>query len=374
MTSLNGFGIRVVCCVLLISLPVQGAGWETCDGKPVKRADYPLHYRINSCSISDLGSPEGTSVVNAYLEVRNYVFTSGIALNPGDPCVMDHDNGENDVGLVDPGEIDGADGLTITKYDGCSFLDTEEHITEADVMVSVQLLFDDPDQSFVVTTSKGTEIGRAAMLHEFGHSVGLDHSSEFAIMRPGTAKRVPFIGHNASGTSVHFTGDDVLGIRTVYGLPIDYPNLFATAMWLDKSNGTNLVRTTDVDPSSDKSLPNIVNICPGQNVSFFASVGSQSIFSRSAQGRIYADVFGDCSTGEGAGTELARFSVTVNPFSIFTFPVTVTVPTTLQRNTWLRLYTTVDPDEVLGWDRRRWDNCARTPITLNVGTVASCGK
>ena len=77
--------------------------------------------------------------------------------------------------------------------------------------------FDD-DEWFTLGSAKGTNFYWVA-LHEFGHSIGMEHSEKLgAIMYPW------YQGYK--GDDVDLTDDDVKGIQELYGEIIHYRVLF----------------------------------------------------------------------------------------------------------------------------------------------------
>jgi hypothetical protein len=54
---------------------------------------------------------------------------------------------------------------------------------------------------------------------------------------------------------VHYTANDVNGLRNLYRILGDYPNLYVSAQWWDTANGQDLVRNTDVNTTTDAQLP-----------------------------------------------------------------------------------------------------------------------
>jgi hypothetical protein len=284
------------------------------------------------------------------------------------------------VAYVPPGSIDGNLGLTIVETDGCTFSWDEEHIVESDIMALSTLDFNEPDQSLVGTIRSAGGLGRGVVLHESGHAVGLDHTSAFAMMRNGLGARIPYVGGvyggGSSGNSghVHYTPDDVLGLRNLHGIPQNYPNMYVSAQWRDRANGGDIIRNTDTNQATDQTLPSPLQVCPAQTVSMMVTAGNQSQFSRSSVLRVYADAPGNCSALDGVGTELGRFNVRVNGYSTFSFPVTLTIPDGIARGTALRVYSAINVESFPADEKRAYDDCARSAATIVVPGPLVCGR
>jgi hypothetical protein len=295
---------------------------------------------------------------------------------------MDHDNDDWDVGVTSAATIDGNLGLTLKRYSSCFWSWDESEIESADVMVQSVLDFGEPDESNVGTSSTARGMGRGVMLHEMGHAVGLEHSSAFAMMRDGMGRRIPWTGsiyENAS--KVALAPDDVLGLRNLNGIPQDYPNLFVSAQFRDTRNGADVIRNAGTDPATGNALAAVEDRCPGDQLSFYVTVGNHSQFSRQADYRVYADVLGPggkaaaCTPLDGVGTELYRGWVRPIGYSAYTFALTVTVPGSAPRGVPLAVYAALDPLNALyPTEKKGYDNCARYGFQLRVKSVATCGR
>ena len=98
------------------------------------------------------------------------------------------------------------------------------------------------------------------MLNETGHGLGLDHSSDFAVMRDGAKAGVPFVGMlpSSGGLNAEFSGDDVLGISHLYGYDPSYRNVFVSSQLL--RNG--LLLDNNIDPTNgDAQYPDPLMVC-----------------------------------------------------------------------------------------------------------------
>lgn len=129
--------------------------------------------------------------------------------------------------------ISGALGLTRRRYSACGF-GYHSHIVEADVLIADDLSFAPQDESFYQDTHADAWAGRAALVHEFGHAVGLEHADNFNMMR--VSSPAPLAG----GNTAEPYPDDANGIRFLY--PGASTNLFSSAEVL---SGGAIVETGD---------------------------------------------------------------------------------------------------------------------------------
>jgi hypothetical protein len=183
-------------------------------------------------------------------------------------------------------------------------------------------------------------------------------------------------GGGSSGNAGHvlYTPDDVFGLRNLDRLPLNYPNMYVSAQWWDLANNGNIVRNTDTNQATDQTLASPVLLCPGGTVSMMITAANQAAFSRNTVLRVYADVPGSCTSLDGVGTELARFNVTVNGYSTFSFPVTLTIPDGIPRGTPLRIYSAINVQGVPSDEMRAYDDCARSAATIVVRAPFVCIK
>jgi hypothetical protein len=371
---------RVWAAVLALGLGLAGAAeaaWKTCNGVPVRPQSLPLGFVVNGCSIGDNSTPRGRSVIGALVELGEYAPLGKIANWPMGPCRITHGDGQSDVAVTPPSGTDGNPGLTITETDGCTFAWEEEHIEESDVMARSDLDFAEPDQSFVATATTDVGLGRIVLLHESGHGIGLEHTGNYAVMRNGLGARVPYIGGLyggfGAGNSGHvkFTADDVHSLRSLHGIPQDYPNLFVSGQWLDRNIGRNLIINTDSN-AAGVPLTSPQRICPGQTLTVMATVGNVSQFSRSTDLRVYADSVDNCTRLDGVGTELSYWTLSVKPYTTRSFAVGQTIPVSIPRDVPLRIYSAVNVRQSPAGERRAYDDCVRSAATILVPRPAIC--
>ncbi len=130
---------------------------------------------------------------------------------------------------VDRQYLAGNSGLTWTPHN-CQ--GGNHFITEADVGIATDTTMAPQDESY--WNFNGMEGGRALLIHEFGHAVGLGHTgNSFNMMRTGGAE--PLSGNN---TAQPFP-DDGAGVGFLYGS--SSTNLFASAELLNTNGDVEAV-------------------------------------------------------------------------------------------------------------------------------------
>ncbi len=221
--------------VTLTTLPLSGqalaAAWSTCNGRNVVWGSGHFATVRNSCSIGDSGDRNSSywNAIGQWQSVQGVI--NGTYVWPPDRCWITHGDGWNDVAVVNRGDIDGNNGLTLTFYDSCFWWWDTQHIVEADAMIASDMTFYNPDESQWTDRISG----RDTFTHELGHAHGLLHSEYFGQMR--TYQPRPYVG--GWGDHISVLPDDAWGIRALYGGP-GYRNLFASAQEI---SGPNVVTT-----------------------------------------------------------------------------------------------------------------------------------
>ena len=358
MTRKNSVAHATVLGLMLGVLPGFGANWSACNDKPVRVKYPPMNISWDLCSMPE-ESAQFRAFSSALRETRNYVgalgFGAGFKRIINGRCVIEHDNNRSDVAMVNRADIDGKLGLTITELDGCTWSWSEEFIVTADVMTAADLGYTRINEAAVFRSyPNGSNIGALVVLHELGHALGLDHSSEFAVLRDGPT-RVPLVGMSpgSGGLGNELMPDDVYGISRIYGFTPSYRNVFVSSQMMylgaleDNNRNSTLVGTQHPDP---------LQVCAGNKISFYATVGNNSTTRESFRATAYIDkdpnvyVFPagpvwNISMGQG----------------IYTFPIYFMVPTDLPVGVPYYAYVAISSEL---WDRKGYDNAARSRLRI----------
>lgn len=278
----------------------------------------------NSCSINT------TDQISAYLNGAHQWndYSPGVIdsflVRPTSDCSIDHaTNGQNEVGRVARGDIDGVDGRTFVDAGICGI--GANDIDEADMLIANDLNLA-PGDGRNFATNLGA-YGRTVFPHEFGHFFGFDHENF-----PQTQMRTAGMGPTTGGVEVGqevavIWPSDSLGMSTLYGIA-NKANLMAGATGIVGGSIATL------DPNT------IVGVCTG---------ATQTT-------RMYIGNAGKAATGTYSGRiqligpgnpVVLNFTHSLNGFTEGTFDLTFTVPGGLQAFTPYQIKLILDTGSVV---------------------------
>jgi hypothetical protein len=294
----------------------EAARWRTCNGSAVKWRD-TLNIHRNRCSIADAGLVNSAywNGMRQWDRLSNVV--DGTFVNSASDCFITHGDGQNEVGLVNRANIDGANGLTVLQL-GICFIGSNS-IDEADVMVANDMSFTPRNGNFLGTT------GRSTFVHEFGHLFGFLHDDVHAVLRTSPP-------HLLTGGAEPSTvwPSDTIGMKSLYGFSTSRPNLLPSALGVPSGFAQTL------DPAST------VTVCRGGTSSTRVYLGnSGNVGSGTYNLRIRLNTTGPM-TGYSLSTSVAAsFTHSLGAFSQGTFDLGFTVPWSLPDGIYF-IYTDMD--------------------------------
>jgi len=297
----------------------HAASWRTCNGSPVKWRG-TLNVHRNRCSIPDTG------IVNsAYWNgVRQWndfsAVVSGFFVNSASDCFISYGDGQNEVGLANRSNIDGANGVTVLQL-GLCFIGSND-IDEADIVLANDLNFSVRNGDFVGTS------GRSTFVHEFGHFFGFLHegSSAHSVMRTSP----PHLIAGGSESATAWPADSI-GMNSIYGMSLFRPNLLPAA------SGVVGGSVVSLDPIGTFSA------CRGTVRTTRFYLGNSGNASSGTYGlRVRISTLGPPSGYTSGGTVVASFTHTLGAFSQGTFNLSFGIPSSLPNGTYF-IYLDMDP-------------------------------
>jgi hypothetical protein len=333
----------------------------TCDGAKLKWPGNSANAKMtrNMCSVADGSNQAGAyfSAIDRWNQVGGMFdkLAASFAWD-SDHCYITLDDSQNDFALVDAGQIDGALGSTFVWRD-CP------EIESIDIMMANldTQSFENPDEAFAVGSGLSST-GRFAVLHEFGHGLGLsvtpkgtsinNHVTGFALMRaspPG-----PLAG-GLSQPHVRVMPDDAAGGRSLYPSGNNEFNLMASAQSLSGGNIVNNAPWTTV------------NKCRGDSVTFTWTMANGGTTNATVDQRFF--IAKSPTAHNTSGVTLATwFGATVTAQGVVFPSVTLKIPCgTSTGKYWL--YHEVDSNDAFGeWNES--DNVVHNPLTIQVN---NCG-
>lgn len=302
-TTMKTFVRFVFVCIALCAVTgaAEAASWRTCNGSAVKwRGTLNIHR--NRCSIADTGLVNSAywNGMRQWNRLSNVV--DGTFVNSASDCFISFGDGQNEVGLVNRANIDGANGLTVLQL-GLCFIGSND-IDEADVMIANDLSFTPRNGNFLGTT------GRSTFVHEFGHFFGFLHENVHSVLRTSP----PHILTGGAEPSTVWPSDTI-GMNALYGFSMFRANLLPSA--LGDVGGS--VQT--LDPAS------IVTVCRGGSSSTRVYLGnSGNAGSGTYNLRIRLNTTAPM-TGYSLGTNVvASFTHSLGAFTQGTFDLGFGVP------------------------------------------------
>jgi hypothetical protein len=308
----------------------EAARWRTCNGSPVKWRD-TLNIHRNRCSISDTGIVNSAywNGMRQWDRLSNVV--DGTFVNAASDCVIHHGDGQNEVGLVNRVNIDGANGMAVLQL-GLCFIGSNS-IDEVDVMVANDLNFTARNGNFLGTT------GRSTFVHEFGHLFGFLHHDIHAVMRTSP----PHLITGGSEPSTVWPGDTI-GMNSLYGFAVSRPNLLPSALGVP----SGFAQTLD---------PNVIStVCRGGSSTTRVYLGnSGNVGSGTYNLRIRLNTTAPMGGYSLNTNVVASFTHSIGAFSQGTFDLGFSVPWWLPDGVYF-IYTDMDHTstiaEILEGDNR----------------------
>jgi hypothetical protein len=310
--------------------------FESCGGGNIKKWQSTIYLRQNYHSIES-GSPREGAYIAAKARWNNVGamvnMLGTLTYPPSFGSTLYNDDLYSDVYFTS--SIAGpAVGRELSMSDGCEIVVT-------DVEIEAGFSSGNPSE-----TALGT-YNRATLVHEFGHSLGLDHDEGFNMMRELGA--LPLIG--GTGEHVDVLPDDALGGRILYPQAGFETNLFSSAHL--RTSGNVITRNTGAGP---------VYSCMGGGgqLTVNATVGNNGSTHVTQDERWYVST----NSSQYGGTPIGTwFGSTFNAHSAITRLVTLTMPA-LPVGTYY-LFHKVDTFGTIN-ESVESDNVAREYLTIQV--------
>jgi hypothetical protein len=293
----------VFVCLALFAMTgaAEAARWRTCNGSAVKWRG-TLNVHRNRCSIADTGIVNSAywNGMRQWDRLSNVV--DGTFVNPAGDCFISFGDGQNEVGLTNRANINGANGMTVLQL-GLCFIGSND-IDEADILIANDLSFTPRNGNFLGTT------GRSTFVHEFGHFFGFLHEDAHDVMRTTP----PHILTGGAEPSTVWPSDTI-GMNSLYGFAMARANLLPSAL------GAPAGFAQTLDPAV------ISTVCRGGATTTRVYLGNSGNVGSGVYGlRIRLNTTAPMGGYSLGTTVVASFTHSIGAFSQGTFDLGFTVP------------------------------------------------
>jgi|GEM_PF-2127955 len=327
-------GTVFLATMMLATSTAQAAGWRTCNGHPIKWRS-TLNIIRNGCSIGDTGDANAAywNGVKQWADLMPMVINYYVNASC-DPIVQG--NGRSEVLRTLRSNIDGSNGVAISHHSPCSNSNSISSKIEVDIAIASDLPQTNPSP-----VTLGNE-GRGTFVHEFGHLFGFLHDDWAGAMHQPPR---PYAG---GGQAATVWATDAMGIRALYGLKSNLPNLIASAY---TNFGSRIELLETGTPKACRGTSHTVRFT-------IENTGNNST------GTYYGRIRLTTSASGAGGTTVHTFTRSTPGMSTGTPPFTFVVPTSLPNGLY---YIWIDLDYPGAiTEIRKSDNSTRSGQMLNV--------
>ncbi len=249
----------------LVTVSAAPAGaWEIygeCLGQAI-RFEGPLQEMRNACSIPDSSGRRTayTSAINRWNESTEKSVTAAFRRDPSE-CFMDLGDFLCETGMGDRENIDDRNGLTSFDHQNiCVAPPWMGDYSEADTFIA-----DDMSFSMSIAANRALAVpglanpasptggGAMTIVHELGHQLALDHSSELNVMTAAGARGLRTKTNGTVGLPSPLA-DDVEGLRILYGTKT-MTNVFPVAQFKNSSNQVGTINGVDMAICRGGAMP-----------------------------------------------------------------------------------------------------------------------
>lgn len=351
-----------------------------CNGSPVGLSSSALNLKYEAtCSMTYDAQQAANNAID--YEIDGVITTAPLSHSTyTNNCTVTLNNGVNEVARASRSAV-GGNGMTFQHITTCVLSSTT---TENDVLVADDLEVTMPQDAWVGdnfpcrSLGPGSQNGRCdiglgafTFLHEFLHTINLQHNIGQVVMHNGPP--VPYGGSGAGAASpATLFPDDADGVRTQFGTPSNLRNVMSSSSHMPSSETDALTHNTAFTTMTGWGV--VYYLCPGYQFPFWTTSVNNGVSNETFNRRVFLttspwDI--NWSTGWVFGTFTGT---TLNASAIGPSYATSPLPGgSVPRQTYLWMFHQVDTaGNVPG--PRYYDNFSQYSFVISIGSVAQCGQ